>query len=109
MKWTNLFRRKIRLLSSLPEVAVQNRFYPVTTTQGEMVGVFAKEGWVFFKNRCPHAGGTFLEVLGSENELVCSLHRYRYNLKNGQGATGQGDFLRIYQLIGTDELSEKGA
>ena len=109
MKWTNLFRRKMRLLSTLPEAAVRNRFYPVHTTQGEMLGVFAQEGWVFFKNRCPHAGGTFSESLGSENELVCSLHRFRYSLIDGKGAPGQGDFLRIYQLEGIDELVEKGA
>ncbi len=108
MNWKNLFQRKIRLLSTLPDAPLQNRFYPVTTTQGEMMGVVAKEGWVFFKNRCPHAGGTFAEHLGNESEVVCSLHRFRYSLQTGQGATGQGDFLRIYQLIGTDELVEKG-
>jgi nitrite reductase/ring-hydroxylating ferredoxin subunit len=109
MKWLNLFQRRIRLNSELPPHPERNHFYPLSTSQGEMMGIFAHEGWVFFKNRCPHAGGTFSESLGSETELVCSLHRFRYNLSNGKGAPGQGDFLRIYQLVGTNELVEKGA
>jgi nitrite reductase/ring-hydroxylating ferredoxin subunit len=108
MNWKNLFQRKIRLITELPAQVEQNRFYPVSTSKGQMLAVFAKEGWVFFVNRCPHAGGTFAEHLGNESEVVCSLHRFRYSLQTGQGATGQGDFLRIYQLIGTDELVEKG-
>jgi len=108
MNWKNLFQRKIRLITELPAQADLNRFYPVSTSKGPMMAVFAKEGWVFFVNRCPHAGGTFAEHLGNESEVVCSLHRFRYSLQTGQGATGQGDFLRIYQLIGTDELVEKG-
>ncbi len=48
-----------------------------------------------FAEKCPHAGGLladgFIDALGN---VVCPLHQYRYNLKNGYNSSGEGYFLR---------------
>lgn len=39
--------------------------------------------------KCPHAGGTmsdgYMDALGN---IVCPIHRYRFNLRNGKSAEG---------------------
>lgn len=49
--------------------------------------------------KCPHAGGYMSEgyVDGSGN-VVCPLHRYKFNLLNGRNVTGEGYFLKIYPV-----------
>jgi len=50
-------------------------------------------------NKCPHAGGTiadgFIDVL---NNVVCPLHRYKYNLQNGRNVSGEGYYLKTYPI-----------
>lgn len=53
------------------------------------------ENYFAFAEKCPHAGGLladgFIDALGN---VVCPLHQYRYNLKNGYNSSGEGYFLR---------------
>lgn len=55
--------------------------------------------------KCPHAGGILanghLDALG---QLVCPLHTYRFNLKNGRNTSGEGYFLKIFKT----EVRENG-
>ena len=50
------------------------------------------------QNTCPHAGGTLSGGWCKNGSLICPLHRYAYNLENGRGAEGQGDYINIYPL-----------
>lgn len=55
-------------------------------------------------NKCPHAGGTiangFVDLL---NNVVCPLHRYKYNLQNGRNVSGEGYYLKTYPLVLRDD------
>jgi nitrite reductase/ring-hydroxylating ferredoxin subunit len=55
--------------------------------------------------KCPHAGGNmaagYIDALGN---IVCPLHRYKFSLINGRNVTGEGYFLKTYQI----EQSENG-
>lgn len=70
--------------------------------------ILVRDGDVFyaFKNKCPHAGADLSNAWCKEGYLVCPIHRYSYNLKNGRGAKGQGDYLKQYpiKIIGNDIL-----
>lgn len=56
-------------------------------------------------NKCPHAGGTLAEgYLDVQGNIVCPLHRYRFNVENGRNVSGEGYFLKTYQL----EIREDG-
>ena len=49
--------------------------------------------------QCPHASGVladgFIDPLGN---IVCPLHRYKYDLKNGRNVSGEGYFLKTYAV-----------
>lgn len=47
-----------------------------------------------FARKCPHAGGLmadgYIDPLG---QVVCPLHRYRFNPRNGRNTSGEGYYL----------------
>lgn len=49
--------------------------------------------------KCPHAGGImadgFMDALG---HVVCPIHRYRFNPKNGHNSSGEGYYLKTYPV-----------
>lgn len=49
--------------------------------------------------KCPHAGGQlaagYLDTLGN---LVCPLHRYKFNPKNGRNISGEGYHLKTFTI-----------
>ncbi len=55
--------------------------------------------------KCPHAGGIladgYLDALGN---IVCPLHRYRFNPQNGRNTSGEGYFLKIFPV----NINEEG-
>ena len=58
-----------------------------------------------FAYKCPHAGGIladgFIDSLGN---IVCPLHRYKYDMKNGRNVTGEGYYLKHWPV----EIKEDG-
>ena len=55
-------------------------------------------------NKCPHAGAKFsdgwIDALGN---IVCPLHRYKFNVKNGYNSSGEGYHLKTYPVKETDD------
>ena len=49
--------------------------------------------------KCPHAGGRlaggYIDALGN---IVCPVHRYKFNLQNGRNSSGEGYYLQTYPL-----------
>lgn len=58
---------------------------------GEAIFAFA---W-----KCPHAGGImadgYIDALG---QVVCPLHRYKYDMKNGRNTSGEGYYLKNWPV-----------
>lgn len=58
-----------------------------------------------FAWKCPHAGGVladgYIDALGN---VVCPLHRYKFDLKNGRNVSGEGYFLKNWPV----EVREDG-
>lgn len=63
------------------------------------------EEWFGFAFKCPHAGGFmsdgYIDAIGN---VVCPLHRYKFNLKNGRNTSGEGYYLKTYPV----QLQEDG-
>ena len=63
------------------------------------------EEYFAFSYKCPHAGGVladgFIDAFGS---VVCPLHRYRYDMKNGRNVSGEGYYLSHWPV----ELRQDG-
>jgi len=55
--------------------------------------------------KCPHAGGRLADgYIDATGNIVCPLHRYKFNLKNGRNTSGEGYFLKTFPV----ELREDG-
>jgi 3-phenylpropionate/trans-cinnamate dioxygenase ferredoxin subunit len=52
-----------------------------------------------FAFKCPHAGGHlgegYIDALGN---VVCPLHRYKYNIENGRNTSGEGYYLKHWKV-----------
>jgi 3-phenylpropionate/trans-cinnamate dioxygenase ferredoxin subunit len=58
-----------------------------------------------FAYKCPHAGGLLADgFIDSMGNVVCPLHRYRFDIKNGRNVTGEGYYLKHWPV----ELREDG-
>jgi len=52
-----------------------------------------KKDYYAGKVKCPHANGNLaLGKLTEDAEIVCPLHRFKFNLVNGKETTGNGGF-----------------
>lgn len=58
-----------------------------------------------FAHKCPHAGGTLADgYLDAVGNIVCPIHRYKFNMQNGRNTSGEGYYLKTYPV----ELREGG-
>jgi nitrite reductase/ring-hydroxylating ferredoxin subunit len=58
-----------------------------------------------FTYKCPHAGGILadghIDALGN---IVCPLHRYKYDPKNGRNVSGEGYYMKHWPV----DVKEEG-
>ena len=58
-----------------------------------------------FASKCPHASGRMAQgYINPLGQVVCPLHRYCFDMKNGRNTSGEGYFLKTYPI----ELKEGG-
>lgn len=58
-----------------------------------------KEEVVGFAYKCPHASGILADgYIDATGSVVCPLHRYRFNIKNGRNTGGEGYTLKLYKI-----------
>ena len=58
-----------------------------------------KEDYFAFAQKCPHASGRMAQgYINPLGQVVCPLHRYAFDMKNGRNTTGEGYFLKTYPL-----------
>ena len=58
-----------------------------------------KESLLACAQKCPHAGGHlsggYIDAAGN---IVCPLHRYKFNLENGRNTSGEGYLLKTFPV-----------
>jgi 3-phenylpropionate/trans-cinnamate dioxygenase ferredoxin subunit len=58
-----------------------------------------KDGYFAFAQKCPHASGRMAQgYINPLGQVVCPLHRYAFDMKNGRNTTGEGYFLKTYPI-----------
>ena len=82
------------------EISFASNGIAVMEAAGKKFCVSQLDGELYaFAFKCPHASGFladgWLDPLGN---LVCPLHRYRYNIKNGRNTSGEGYHLPVYPV-----------
>ncbi|TMI78338.1 MAG: Rieske 2Fe-2S domain-containing protein [Bacteroidetes bacterium] len=67
---------------------------------GKKICIGKFRGQVFaFAYQCPHAGG-FLDAaeIDKSGNLVCPMHQYKFDMKNGRNVSGEGYYLRHWPI-----------
>ena len=58
-----------------------------------------KDGYFAFAQKCPHASGRMAQgYINPLGQVVCPLHRYAFDMKNGRNTTGECYFLKTYPV-----------
>ena len=58
-----------------------------------------KEELFAFAYNCPHAGGMLAEgYIDALGNIVCPVHRYKYDMKNGRNSSGEGYYLKHWPV-----------
>lgn len=58
-----------------------------------------KDGYYAFAQKCPHASGRMAQgYINPLGQVVCPLHRYAFDMKNGRNTSGEGYFLKTYPV-----------
>ena len=57
------------------------------------------DAYFAFASKCPHASGRMAQgYINPLGQVVCPLHRYCFDMKNGRNTSGEGYFLKTYPL-----------
>lgn len=72
----------------------------VAEWKGKKICIGRNQEAVFaFAYKCPHAGGILadghIDALGN---IVCPLHRYKFNMQNGRNVSGEGYYLKHWPV-----------
>jgi 3-phenylpropionate/trans-cinnamate dioxygenase ferredoxin subunit len=94
MIWHKIAESKEELFLSaenkLVEIEVCGKKICVSAHQHQLFSCIAK---------CPHAGGKMAEgYIDALGNIVCPLHRYKFDLKKGRNTSGEGYFLKTYPI-----------
>ena len=58
-----------------------------------------RENVFAFAYKCPHAGGILADGnIDAMGNIVCPIHRYKYSLESGHNISGEGYFLKHWQV-----------
>lgn len=78
----------------------------VAELKGKKICIAHYKDSVFaFAYKCPHAGGILADGhIDAMGNIVCPLHRYKYDLRNGRNVSGEGYYLKQWPV----EIREEG-
>ena len=82
------------------EIEFQANNMAVTEVNNKKIGIGRFGNKIFaFVYKCPHAGGILTDGwLDSNGNIVCPLHRYKYNMDNGRNVSGEGYYLKHWPV-----------
>jgi len=89
-----------KIADSIHELYWQENNMLIVEVDGKHI-TLARQGEQVFAcaYKCPHASGIladgFIDAVGN---IVCPLHRYKFSLKNGRNVTGEGYYLKTYEI-----------
>lgn len=77
----------------------ENNIVEATVAGRKICLVLHKEQLTACAQTCPHAGGRlaagYVDAVGN---VVCPLHRYKFNLVNGRNVSGEGYYLKTFPV-----------
>jgi nitrite reductase/ring-hydroxylating ferredoxin subunit len=89
-----------KIAEHVNEIDFADNNIAVAELNGKKICVAKFNETVFaFSFKCPHAGGIladgYIDALGN---VVCPLHRYKYDMRNGRNVSGEGYYLKHWPV-----------
>jgi 3-phenylpropionate/trans-cinnamate dioxygenase ferredoxin subunit len=91
-KWHKLAKPDEFLVAEgvVMHLAVPEKHFCITQHKGE---------YFAFQAKCPHAGASFEHAhINDKGCLVCPLHRFQFDIRNGRNVSGEGFYLVTYPI-----------
>jgi nitrite reductase/ring-hydroxylating ferredoxin subunit len=89
-----------KIADHINELDFANNNIAVVKVNGKTmcIGRYKEEAFAF-SYKCPHAGGIladgYIDALGN---IVCPLHRYKFDPRNGRNISGEGYYLTHWKV-----------
>jgi len=95
-----------KVAASIAEIHFSSNDIAVAEADGKKLCIGRYRDKLYaFAYTCPHASGImadgYIDALGN---IVCPVHRYKFNLQNGRNTSGEGYYLKRWPV----ELREDG-
>ncbi|MCX6313253.1 MAG: Rieske 2Fe-2S domain-containing protein [Sphingobacteriales bacterium] len=89
-----------KFAESTAEIPFAANGLATVTVAGKTICIAKHQDQVYAcTQKCPHAGGIMAEgYLDATGNIVCPLHRYRFNIVNGRNTSGEGYFLKTFPI-----------
>ena len=89
-----------KIAESIHELPFAANNIAVVEMAGKKICVGQYNGKLYaFAYKCPHASGImadgYIDALGN---IVCPVHRYKFNLQNGRNTSGEGYYLKRWAV-----------
>lgn len=89
-----------KLSDSINSINWQTNNLAIVDVNGKTITLARTNNQVFAcAHKCPHASGILADgFVDATNNIVCPLHRYKFNLTNGRNVSGEGFYLKVYAV-----------
>jgi 3-phenylpropionate/trans-cinnamate dioxygenase ferredoxin subunit len=94
MKW-------FKVAESIEEVTQRGdrNIVEITVASRQICLVFSRQQLFGCTAKCPHAGAKLSHgFIDAQQNIVCPLHKYRYQLSNGYNSSGEGFHLKTFPV-----------
>jgi 3-phenylpropionate/trans-cinnamate dioxygenase ferredoxin subunit len=95
-----------KVADTVGELGWQSNSMVVIEVDGKKITVAQYHDQLFaVAYKCPHASGIMADgSIDAAGNIICPLHRYKFNLQNGRNTSGEGYYLKTYPV----EVREDG-
>jgi 3-phenylpropionate/trans-cinnamate dioxygenase ferredoxin subunit len=89
-----------KIAESVEEIGLWSNNLTELEVNGKKICVgMVRDRFFACTQKCPHAGGTLAEGhIDAMGNIVCPLHRYKFDLKTGRNISGEGYFLKTFPV-----------
>jgi 3-phenylpropionate/trans-cinnamate dioxygenase ferredoxin subunit len=95
-----------KIAEGISEISFSANGLTIIEVAGKTITIGRHNDLIFAcAQKCPHAGGILADgYIDAVGNLVCPIHKYRFNPQNGRNISGEGFYLKVFAV----ELRENG-
>jgi 3-phenylpropionate/trans-cinnamate dioxygenase ferredoxin subunit len=94
-----------KIAENIAGLQFQNNNLLVLNVAGKKITLALHKNEIYaLAYKCPHASGIMADgFIDAMDNIVCPLHRYKFNILNGRNTSGEGYRLMTYPVIKNEE------